>query len=352
MVFPRVASAGEQAVNARPVYSNKRWPDMLSVIILFTSVVHKSVERMVLGQITTVASVLLAFAGGFCSQLCFAQAPLWGGALSSSYHYERYDESEGLDGEAFTLDVSGYVAGTHWSAGVYLPWQSGDGVATIRQSTLQLFAQCRKLVELAKRDGVTLLALATRVDTVRQLIVQCQRLRQRDFFEQEKISGLNDVSLDIGYGLSLGERVPQFFSVTAVLTADNGDVDRGLGSGTVDSALDLLYVWDWGKYEASVGAGYNFILGGRLADLYENYGYGSLDVERSVGNGRSNVFSIGLGGNWSQASLPGADDSRSLNMKVRYRFADGWQLKTAYTNYLNLDGYPEHEYSLGLSFSY
>ncbi|NNC55201.1 MAG: hypothetical protein HKO07_05730, partial [Pseudomonadales bacterium] len=248
-----------------------------------------------------------------------AEAPLWGAAVAADYHYESYDEREGLDGEAFTLDVSGYVAGNRWSAGVYLPMQSGDGVATIRQSTLQLLATCRKLAEIAKRDGVTLLVLAARVDSVRELIVQCQRLSQRDFFEQEKISGVNDVSIDVGYSVSLGDLVPQFFSATAVLSGDNGDVDRGLGSGTVDSALDLLYVWDWGKVEASVGAGYNLVLGGRLADLYEDYGYASLDIERSFGNGRSNVFSLGLGGHWSQASLPGGDDSRSLRLNARYR---------------------------------
>lgn len=274
-----------------------------------------------------------------------AGAPIFGGSVSSAYQFESYDEREGLDAEVFTLDASAYVAGERWSSGVYLPWQSGDAAATVNFSAVQLLATCRKI---AATDLATVLVLAARNDRFREIIAQCRRLRSRDFFAQDKVEGLNDISVDVAYSLRTGELVEQVFNVAAVLTGDNGDADKGLGSGTVDAALDLGYAWYFSRITLSANSGYNFVLGGRLADIYDDYGYLSVDAEYDFQNG----LAVSLGGSWTESSLPGADDSRSASLEARWKFADYWRLKAGYTTYMNLDGYPDYEYSMGLSVSY
>ncbi|MGB5325894.1 MAG: hypothetical protein WBN40_10785 [Pseudomonadales bacterium] len=274
-----------------------------------------------------------------------AEPLLYGASLSAGYRYEEYRANDGLDGEAWLLDASLYTSGNRWSAGLHLPWQTGDGVSTFNASTIQLLAVCRRLTQL---EAATLVVLASRNDRVKQLIQQCRRIQLRDVFEQESVSGFSDISFDIGYSVSHGQMIEQSLRMGMVITGDNGDVDRGLGSGTVDAAFDLYHGWYFSLVDVYLGVGYNMVLGGRLADLYDDYTYASFDVRRRVGS----HVAVSIGGYWSEASLPGGDDSRSANAMFSYRLADAWRLTARYTNYLDLRGYPEHEYSAGLSFSY
>ena len=91
-----------------------------------------------------------------------------------------------------------------------------------------------------------------------------------------------------------------------------------------------------------------FVLGGRLADIYDDYGYLSLDLEYDFKNG----ISLALGGSWTESSLPGSDNSRSASLEAGWAFSDYWRLRARYTTYMNLDGYPDYEYSVGLSVAY
>lgn len=143
----------------------------------------------------------------------------------------------------------------------------------------------------------------------------------RDFPDDRKVQGMGDATVSVAWGFRDIGGTRLYVDVTGRVRLPTGDKAGGLGRGTTDYATLAEMGWD-GK------RGGVFVLGGRQylesttavkrRDTWQGSAGGWVNV------GRASL--VGVQGNWREASTASGVESKSVDLFLNLRIAEGWRL--------------------------
>lgn len=252
----------------------------------------------------------------------------FGTGISFEYDYQSFSEG---DADLVTLGLSPNISSGNWFFALDIPWQKVDGSISLNQRP-RLDNICSIL-----NSGRP---LSPRFSNLRNSILQyCSAQTGSDG------SGLSDIGILASYGFNLGD---WFSSISASYQSDNGDSDKGLGSGTQDGTIELTLQGNHGFVSTRFSVAYNMVLGGELEDFYDNTALASFSLSSPI----HKPWVFGTGYQYQQASASYTEDLNSIDIFGEFNFKDHYSLRVSYLNYLDAEFYPDYSISAAFYISF
>lgn len=262
-------------------------------------------------------------------------------ALSVEQEQQRF-ESETTDITTVSFDPAAHWG--DWSLMADLPWQSISGEQFVVGGQVSESALCQQLNQLSV---LQLQRLSQRRSNIATLAANCAA-QSANTETSQTVSGFGDLAIYLSTGKILGDNQVWYGQLTAGYKHDNGDVDKGLGSGTQELLFDISLNAQTGRWRATWVAGYTAIIGGESHEYYDNYPYVSADVNAEL----ASWLRLGVSASWEQASTEWSDDVSSMTAYARVSINEQWGVQLRLIDYLDTVGYPEQAVSAALSFYY
>ncbi|MDN3640127.1 hypothetical protein QWY82_15105 [Simiduia curdlanivorans] len=238
-------------------------------------------------------------------------------AIDLSFRYQTQTYS-GSDASLWSTTLSPYVLYDNWVLGVDLPYQRVEGVFNFRGS-----AQQERNCELIASGT----ELPPRLEPYRdRLVARCATLSQENNTEE----GVGDVNVYASYGRAFAN-TNGYWMWTLGYDGDNADEARQLGSGTRDMYLDFVAIKDYESLSLLFLVGYNYLLGGVNADLYDSYSY----VGSEISSPKDKPWVFGLGVDYQYDSLEPIASARAFGQ---------WRAKDALLFKVQVKGYEDSVY--------
>ncbi|GAB1264477.1 hypothetical protein [Aurantivibrio infirmus] len=255
----------------------------------------------------------------------------FGTIISASYDYQSLGDDYA---DLSTLSLSPNMSAGNWYFAIDIPWQKVDG--DISQNQRPRLDEICSLLNTGRQ-------LPPRLSNLRNSILQyCSTQSLSDG------SGLSDISVVASYGLSHGPSSAWFSSFSFTYQGDNGETQKGLGSGTQDGSFEWTLQGDHSHISLSFNLGYNFILGGEYKDFYDDYAFASFSLSSPI----HKPLIFGASYQFQQSSAEHIDDLSSLDFFGEFNFSKRYALRVSYLNYLDADFYPDYSVNTALYISF
>ena len=266
----------------------------------------------------------------------------WGADFSVSTQHQEY-ELVSADMQNFIF--SPYYQKGNWVFSGNIPWMKIDGDYFINGSAPRIVSLCSRL---ADTSPLIIQRLINRGRITQEQITRCDQINDVLDELEESQSGLGDISLSANY-------VWQWSSVDNMWTAfgleyktDNGDFEKGIGSGSRDTSMTLGIGYQGEKWSNHLDASFTRV--SATDSTYEIEDYSAL------GAGIAYLFwerlTWGIDYQFEQAYLTGGADVKYFSTYVDWEITDAWNLRLAASDYDDLPEYPQTEYAVTLGFSF
>lgn len=252
----------------------------------------------------------------------------FGAGVNLEYDHQSFAE---YDADLVTLGLSPNMASGKWFFALDIPWQKVDGGISLNQRP-----RLDNICSILNSGRPT----PPRFSNLRNSILQyCSAQTGNDG------SGLSDVGILTSYGFNLGL---WFSSLSASYQSDNGDTDKGLGSGTQDGTLEWTLQGNHRFISTTFSLGYNFVLGGEFEEYFDNTAFASFSLSSPI----QKPWVFGGGYAFQQASTSYTEDLNSIDIFGEFNFSNHYSLRVSYLNYLDAEFYPEHSISVAFYMSF
>ena len=281
-----------------------------------------------------------------CSYKAYAN-PNFNLALGLEHSRQTFEAnlSENLmetDAQIDTVTLAPALHWQNWSMVISLPWQRVQGEYFINPTYPVLSATCNLISNL---NNVQKLILVNRGTITLEQIQQCNGLANQTNRGDEDASGFNDVELFVSYYPTItGGNLESSYGMG--FKFDNGDDQKGFGSGTQDIFVEASWLYRAAYVSLNANLGYNFVVKNNTNYGLSDYGYTWLGTEFPL----FTWLKPGLEYHFQQSISDAYDD---LDYCIGYlSFSNQKRLggRIFYTDYLDHAGYPDQE--LGASIHY
>lgn len=276
----------------------------------------------------------------FTTHLC-AQ-PEWDLQLSAERLHQSFADGDAdLDTVTFTPSVS--VGDFSLTATV--PWQHIDGTYFVNTVYPALVNACSYLNSLSNLTKLRLIRQG------RLTLEQVQYCNQNAGVEtstlDDSVAGAGDIELLASYFLPpLSENAST--SMGLGYKFDNGDVDKGLGSGTRDVFTEAALLLQGERLHLLLTLGYDWVQSDASGLDLQDYGYASLDAGWQL----FEPFTLGVEYHYQQAVTELLSDLDYVTGYGNLTLGDHVSVRLSATDYRNADGYPDKEIGASLAWQF
>lgn len=273
------------------------------------------------------------------------------GAQAAS-EWQFYLEAERIhqsfsDGDA-DINTFTFAPTLYWenlSLSLSIPWQQIDGSLFITNAYPNLEYLCGQINGLTSGQKMWLIYRGT---LTQQQVQYCGNTGGVETLQQEdSVSGFNDVELFANYYLPpFHDRVSG--SVGLGYKHDNGDVEKGLGTGTRELFVETSWLLDADVVGLLLTLGYENIIENETSFDLQDYGYASVDVHMRL----LEVARLGVEVHYQQAVADVLDDLTYLVYYLQLGTGEGVGARLFMTDYRDENNYPETEIGGSLSYAF
>ena len=257
---------------------------------------------------------------------------------------ERDHQSFG-DGNADldTVTLSPSVQAGDWSITASLPWQHIEGTYFINNVYPNLAYLCQQVQSMNTLQK--LLAISTGKVTPAQLSYCSNHSGVVNATQQDQVEGFGDFDIFVNYYLPLDSR-RLTGSLGVGYTHDNGDVDKGLGTGTRDTYAETAWLLDLHPVSLLLTLGHDHVVNNDTAFDLKDHSYGSLDISWQL----LDAAALGVEYHYQGSNSDALDDFDYTTGYLRLGRGPGWGARLFATDYHGQSGFPDQEYGASLSY--
>lgn len=257
--------------------------------------------------------------------------------LSSSFEYQNFDLRSA---EITTISFQPHIYNGSWLLGLGIPWKSADGNAIIYPNGQDITDLCSLL-----RIRIDELAEAGNLIRARSLN---SRVSGICVSNQNRESGLADVSLSVSYEHKLGRSGRNRLGFSSNLKWDNGDIESRIGSGTRELWNQVSINRSAGGYSTHISLGHTTFVGGEFETLYQNY----FDVAARLKKKISQHIALGISLDWLEASDKFSDNELSISANTQFYFDRHWYFLLQGTHYIEAGSSIKQSYNGSITYSF
>ena len=231
-----------------------------------------------------------------------------------------------------------------WSISTTLAWQRVSGAYYFNTRNPSLAAECSRLLE---SGGQALPGISLPQLTPRQAQFCSEDAGVESETLEESVQGLTDVEVFVNY---FWPPLSQRFSVATGVgyKHDNGDIEKGLGTGTRNVFAETNGVLDLAPFSLVLTAGYEHVARNDTPLELDDYAYGAVDL----GWQALDSLTLGTRYRYLQANLAPLDDVDFVTWYGQWRHGGGWGVRVYVSDYLSGSGSPDSEWGGSLSYAF
>jgi hypothetical protein len=266
----------------------------------------------------------------------------WGADLAFGAHHQEY-ELVSADMQNFTFTP--YYQKDNWIFSANLPWIKVDGDYFVNGNAPRVVSFCSRLTELSP---LMIQRLINRGRITAKQVENCNQLTDELAELEEAQSGMGDMSLSVQHLWRFGAAENSWVSLGIEYKTDNGDFEKGLGSGSQDTALMFGVGFQGEKWSNHFDASFTSVSATDTEYEIEDY--------MSVTTGVAYLFweklTWGVDYQFEQAYLQDGEDVKYFSTYLDWAISDAWSLRLNASDYDDLPEYPQTEYGMTLGFSF
>jgi hypothetical protein len=224
-----------------------------------------------------------------------------------------------------------------------LPWYSVDGDYIIQTSRPVVQQVCKPILALSNVQQ-QLRIRAGRLTQAR--INACTLAAQSDTRVSSQGEGVGDATVTVNYLYPMGSGGTWSLLSAVSYKFDNGDMEKGLGSGTNDLGVDFTLSRDAEKWHNNFTLGHIAVLESENT-FYQSYNYGAVDTSYDA----TSWLSVGATYSHEQASIVGGEAINSIACYGSFKVSENLTVSLSVTQYKDAADYPDREASLSITYS-
>lgn len=181
-----------------------------------------------------------------------------------------------------------------------------------------------------------------------ETLTRCENLSESVSELEETQSGVGDVSIGARYTIALDEAGVWWAATSLDYKFDNGDVDKGIGSGSTDATLAVTLGSLTDTWQTQFSVGYVAVNATDTPVDIQDYAIASANIGYAI----NKWLTLGAEYNFEQSYVVDGDDVKNLAGYVDVTFSDALRLHVYMSDYLGAEEYPTSELGMSLQYSF
>jgi Putative MetA-pathway of phenol degradation len=266
----------------------------------------------------------------------------WSADLSVSTQHQEY---ELVSADMQSLNFTPYYQTGNWIFSANLPWMKIDGDYFINGSAPRIVSFCS---QIADASPLVIQRLINRGRITEEQITRCDQINDALGELEESQSGVGDISLSANYMLQWSSAENWWTAFGLEYKADNGDFEKGIGSGSRDTSITLGIGCQGEKWSNHLDASFTSV--SATDSTYEIDDY--LTISAGIAYLFWGAVTWGVDYQFEQAYLKEGSDVKYFSTYLDWAITDATTLRVTASDYEDLPEYPQTEYAVTLGFSF
>lgn len=276
----------------------------------------------------------------------FAQAEEDGSSLGFDLAAARqHQEFELIDADMTSLSFLPYWQVGDWNFSATITGYRIEGDYFVNGTQPRIVNFCNALLGLS---DARINRLLERDKLKPETLTRCEDLSEAVSKLEETQSGLGDVSIGARYTIPLDEAGVWWAATSFDYKFDNGDVDKGIGSGSTDATLAFTVGSLTDTWQTQFSVGYVAVNATDTPVEIQDYAI----VSANIGYAINKWFTLGTEYTFEQPYVVGGGDVKNIAGYVDVTFSEAWRLHFYMSDYLGAEEYPTSELGMSLQYSF
>ncbi|VUD67343.1 hypothetical protein TDB9533_03745 [Thalassocella blandensis] len=307
------------------------------------SVISHDITPSTAGVCRFIAGLLISLTASTEVYSQSAQTHDWGMSVTASTQQQNYENS---DASFRYLQFTPTLVWHNWDFNINLSYLDIEGNYFNNGAFPRYQEYCSRVLGMGDRLRDYLVSNGRLNE---EQVINCQESAATQDSYEESASGLGDISFGLRYNWEiLSTANPSLAYISVDISLDNGDYEKGLGSGSQDVMTEIGWMIGMGNWTHQASAGYVLVDQTDALEQVGDYAYLNLSTNYSI----HPDFMLGASYSVEQAYEDELEDIGIVSINGIWYFTDALSASGYYSQYLETEYYPENELGLSLSLQF